>query len=783
MSNMINQSGGTSRGGRTGQHVEQRPRPLYQDDRVERDQAEAGLRESDRLFWATFDRAVVGIAHTSPEGRWLRVNQRLCDLLGYTRDELAVLTFQDLTHPDDLAASLACFRRLLAAERDAEELDKRYLRKDGTPIWVHLTLSLVRTAQGAPDYAIAMVQDITERKQLEHDRARLLEWERSARQEAEAANTQLGALQALTDTALSHLALDDLLCELLDRVTDVMGVDFVDIGLLDADGQTLTARAAHGPLQDWGSAVLVPRVPVGQGLGGSIATTRAPLVVDDLSAIDLDEVDAPLPERLRSVAGVPLLVQDLVEDHLVSRLVGILGVGSAIPRHFTDTDVQLLQRVADRIALAIDRARLYAAEQDARQRAEAALARAQASEAQATERAEELHTILETMADGVAVYDVDGALTQSNRAYRELMALEHAPAGFEALPLRERFRLLDMRDVATGAPVPVEATPAMRARRGEVVRGPGADVRARAFDGRELELNNSAAPLREPDGRIIGAVCVLRDMSEHNQLAREREAAAASELAARETSRRMEAFLATAAHDLRTPLTAVVGYLYVAQRATERLANAVQQAGPELAPRVEAVLSRLDDAAEGTKRLTRLLNVLFDTAAIRANKLELHRAPCDLLALVRVQVESLRVAVPERTIRLHAPADGASIPVEADADRIGQVVTNYLTNALKYSPPDRPVDLSVEVRKDRVRVGVRDEGPGIPMQERGRVWELFHRAPGVMTQGRSQSGSLGLGLYICKAIVEAHGGQVGVTSAVGAGSTFWFTLPVATRTG
>ena len=102
-----------------------------------------------------------------------------------------------------------------------------------------------------------------------------------------------------------------------------------------------------------------------------------------------------------------------------------------------------------------------------------------------------------------------------------------------------------------------------------------------------------------------------------------------------------------------------------------------------------------------------------------------------------------------------------------------------MTNALKYSPPDRPVDVSVEARRGQARVAVRDAGRGIPKAERAQVWELFHQASGVATatQGGTYRGSLGLGLYICKTIVEAHGGRVGVQSAVGKGSVFWFTLP------
>jgi signal transduction histidine kinase len=191
--------------------------------------------------------------------------------------------------------------------------------------------------------------------------------------------------------------------------------------------------------------------------------------------------------------------------------------------------------------------------------------------------------------------------------------------------------------------------------------------------------------------------------------------------------------------------------------------------------------------------------MLFDTAVLRSGKLELHRVPCDLAELVHAQVEALRMAAPDRTIRLHVPGDGVTdgdpipgsagtsgIPIEVDADRIGQVVTNYLTNALKYSPPDRPIDVGVVARGSRTRVIVCDHGPGIAKDDRARVWELFHRVPGVTVQnaapGGTSSGSLGLGLYICKAIIAAHGGRVGVKSAVGAGSSFWFTLPLSSPT-
>jgi signal transduction histidine kinase len=105
-------------------------------------------------------------------------------------------------------------------------------------------------------------------------------------------------------------------------------------------------------------------------------------------------------------------------------------------------------------------------------------------------------------------------------------------------------------------------------------------------------------------------------------------------------------------------------------------------------------------------------------------------------------------------------------------------VTNYLTNALKYSPEDRPVEVRVAVRRGRARVSVRDHGPGLPAEEQAHIWERYHRAQDIRANTGSGAG-LGLGLYISRTIVERHQGEYGVRSAPGQGSTFWFALPLA----
>lgn len=139
-------------------------------DMRERQRAEAALRESEERFRSTFNQAAVGIAHVALDGRWLRVNQKLCAIVGYSYDELLQKTFQDITYRDDLERDLTQVERLLRSEIQYYTMDKRYLRKDGSLVWINLTGSLVRHPDGTPDYFISVIQDISERVQLEAER-------------------------------------------------------------------------------------------------------------------------------------------------------------------------------------------------------------------------------------------------------------------------------------------------------------------------------------------------------------------------------------------------------------------------------------------------------------------------------------------------------------------------------------------------------------------------------------------------------------------------------------
>ena len=296
---------------------------------------------------------------------------------------------------------------------------------------------------------------------------------------------------------------------------------------------------------------------------------------------------------------------------------------------------------------------------------------------------------------------------------------------------------------------------------------------AHVFTPEEIQIAEAVARL--------GAVVLERD-----RLLREREAARAEALALTGANRRMDEFLGIAGHELRTPLTTVKANLQLAERRARQLleleleaydasgggrARLRQGSGP-----AEQLLRLLDRSTHSVERQERLVQDLLDVSRIAAGQLEYRMERYDLAALVREAVEEQRASTPERRITLEAPAE--PVVVEADADRIGQVLTNYLTNALKYSAADQPVSVALYRLESTVRVEVRDGGPGLSPAQQRHLFERFSRVEGIEVMSGSGVG-LGLGLYISRTIVARHGGTVGVESAPGKGSTFWFTLPLS----
>ncbi|HEU5370074.1 MAG TPA: PAS domain-containing sensor histidine kinase [Ktedonobacterales bacterium] len=292
--------------------------------------------------------------------------------------------------------------------------------------------------------------------------------------------------------------------------------------------------------------------------------------------------------------------------------------------------------------------------------------------------------------------------------------------------------------------------------------------------GRHVIVESRQVLVRDEAGRPTAILEINRDVTQREHLLQERARAQAQELALQETIRQMDQFLSIASHELRTPVTSLKSMMQLMLRWADRAA--ASDPAESAAQHTQQQGDLLRRAGQQIDRLTRLLDDLLDYSRIRDGRLEFRLEPGDLRLWAADIIAGESASHPDRRI-VYEPAS-KPVPVVADQDRISQVVTNYLTNALKYSPADRPVSVRLQQIEGYARLEVQDEGPGIPIQEQDRIWELFYRVPEIEVISGSGVG-LGLGLYLCKTLVERHGGQVGVESAPGQGACFWFTLPLA----
>jgi len=262
---------------------------------------------------------------------------------------------------------------------------------------------------------------------------------------------------------------------------------------------------------------------------------------------------------------------------------------------------------------------------------------------------------------------------------------------------------------------------------------------------------------------------------ERERLLQERAEAQANVLALHSANRRMDEFLGIASHEIRTPLTSIKANIQLVQRQMKRLAKDALLTDEQVTRRLEPMQDMLERAARQVEVQNRLVGDLLDVSRIYADKLELRIAPCDLVAIVRRTVADQTYVVAPRVILLKNTL--GETRVMADGDRLEQVLNNYLSNALKYSESSKPVEVVVEQLQQEVRVSVCDEGPGLTEAQQEHIWERFYRVEGIEVKTGSGVG-LGLGLHICRTIIERQGGTVGITSTLGKGSTFWFSLPI-----
>ena len=267
-------------------------------------------------------------------------------------------------------------------------------------------------------------------------------------------------------------------------------------------------------------------------------------------------------------------------------------------------------------------------------------------------------------------------------------------------------------------------------------------------------------PFGEDDVRLLQRVATA--IAGPVQIAR-RHAAELQALAEAEAAvRARDVFLGIAAHELKTPVTSMRGYAQLMLRRLNR------DGGVE-SHRLRQAMETIDRQAE---KLGRLMTQLLDVSRMDAGRFALEIEAANLVELVRDAVDDLRFRAGDRALRVSAP----SAPLFASVDRlrIEQALNNLVDNALKFSPPGEPIDLTVERVDGEIRIAIVDRGPGVPEAQRSRLFERFHQA-----QSDGFQGGMGLGLYLSRQIVERHGGRLEAEFPAAGGSRFVVTLPGA----
>jgi len=628
---------------------------------LQRKRAELSLRASEERFRQTFELAASGVAHVDLQRRFLRVNRSLCRILGRSADELVGRQVREFSHPEDVNVTDAAHHRMLSGEIHSQRVAKRYLHQNGTTVWVDLTVALVRDATGAPEYEIAVFEDITERMVAD------------AALRAQTERLQIG------QAAAKLIVMDWAIAE--DRIV-----------------WSDSPHWLRGPLP---------------------ASGRYPLFKDQVHAED----------RARFLASRQAAIDDLRDNSVEFRVVRTDGeVLWVLSRQkvFADSAGKAVRMLAGLLDIT------------ERKRAEGALA---ASEAR-------FRAIFERASAGMAITDVGGRYLSVNTAFAHFF-------GYTADEIVGTLNVADLRpeDDEEGAGL------YRRLVDGEIAFF----ERERPYrrkDGAQIWGHASVSAVHDANGRVAYVVAVFGDITE-KVLARARIERMNAELEERVETRtaelrdalkELDAFTYSVSHDLRAPVGAVSGFAHLLRSAE---AERLSEDGRRLLDFIEHNADRMTRLIEGLLRFSRL------------GRSDLRRTRVSMNALAG---ESLLDFVDEvARARINS---GAMPDCEGDPALLGQIWSNLIGNALKYSAGAELPCIDIGWDADKGAYFVRDNGVGFDMAYAGKLFGVFERL-----HHESEFEGSGIGLAIAERIVRLHGGSIWADAAPGRGATFWFKVP------
>ncbi|MBI4672895.1 MAG: PAS domain S-box protein [Chloroflexi bacterium] len=747
-------------------------------------QAQAALAESEAKYRRIVETAQEGMMTTDAENKVVYINPRGAQIFGYPPEELLGRNPVQYLRPDFLAAAEA---RVQARRQGLQtESDLVIIRKDGVEAWLHSLGTPIRDEADQYAGTLYMFTDITARRAAE----KAIAYERDLLQ---ALMDNIPDLIFFKDRAsrivrsnlahLRNLGAGDMLQVLGKTDYDFHAGEAADRSMADEQkiietGMPLLNQLESDPAPDgsarWFSTTKVPwRDPDGKILGTlgiSHDVTHRILTQQHLEAEIVERQSAM--ELLREREELLSRVLDTVEDGIyivdkqgkmtfsnraTKRIIGAtheeIAASVYNDAHWQITTLdgepfpkaeQPYSRVmatgepvynveqsirrpdGTRVTVSINAAPLHGAQGQVigEVAAMSDITERKRAEQELHRQKELLQTVFDHIPVMIGVFDANGEYTLVNHEWEQTLG----------------YALAEMNQSNVMAAMYPEPESLERARQFMFEPTPGwRDFRTVVHDARALDT--SWAYTRLSDGRTIA---FGQDITKR-----------------KEVERLKNEFISTVSHELRTPLTAIRGSLGL-------IAGGVAGALPERAR------SMVDIAYKNSERLVRLINDILDIEKIESGKMVFQIQPLELMPLVEQAIEANRAYAEQYHVSFVVSSGVLGALIHADADRITQVLTNLLSNAAKFSPPGGQVEISVQRNANGIRVGVRDHGPGIPLEFQSRIFQKFAQAD---SSDARQKGGTGLGLSIVKAIVEKHGGTIGFDTTPGVGTLFYFELP------
>ena len=654
---------------------------------------EEALRESEERYRRTFELAGSGIAHIGPDRRFIRVNQRLCEILGYSEAELLGLTGRQISHPDDLDVINEQRPRLYEGKIDRVHVEKRYLRKDGSTVWVAFSMVVERDAAGQPLYEIAIFDDISGRKrdekllQLEHGVARGL---------AEAVDRPTG-LRAV-----------------LRAVCETEGWDCGRYFRNDEGDVFRFAEAWHVPGAALERFIAYSRdraFPRGVGIVG-LAGAGEVMWVADVGADPRMVSPAMAHEHgMRGAFMFPVASEGET-----------LGVLSFTSREIRKPDERLLRTTSVLGSLVGQFLRRKQGEEVLRE-----------SEAR-------FRQTFELAGSGMAHVGLDGRFLRVNRRLCDILGRSEAELIGRSVKEISHSEDRDLTDAERSR---------VRSGKLEVAHFEKRYLRP---DGRTVWVDLAVALARGAEGAPLYEIAVFDDITERKNA----EAAlhAAHEELKRSNSE-LEQFAYVASHDLQEPLRMVSSYTQLIQR---RYGDKLDGDAKEF----------MHYVVDGAARMKQLIEDLLAYSRVGTKGKQFREIEVE--AALKRAVTNLRAAIEESG----AAVTWDPLPkVSGDDLQLAQLFQNLIGNALKFRGRSVPrIHVSVAEKEGEWEIAVADNGIGIEPQYFERIFMVFQR---LHTQ--ADYPGTGIGLAICKKVVERHGGRIWVASRPGEGSRFHFTLP------